>query len=224
MQITYKTFIFVCASCLFCHINIYVYSPINKVLESSSIIRLLSYWSSSNRHFLILSWTKIDQSTVILSGSCLIVVLRCGLESAEVTETSVVVGLSSCILLSRLELCLPLWLLLLLHHLVLVLRIHVERTTVLLLHIHLLLLHLAIEELRSEATSVRLLHLLLLLLLLLHHLHLLHLHVRLLLLLHLLLLTSKASHCVESMVLVSRGSSIWIFIIQAITFAIGLTC
>ena len=87
----------------------------------------------------------------------------------------------------------------------------------------LLLLHLATEELRSEATSIRLLHLLLLLLLLLHHLQLLHL-LHLLLFSHLVLLRVEASHGIECMVFVISWCSVRVCLVHIHHCSILVIC
>ena len=183
-------------------------SPFDKVLEGCLVLHLLGLGSAS--HFFALSWTQVDKPAVVLPLICPVVVhLRGGLEPTEVTDC---IRLTWCFRL--LELSLPLRLLLLLE-LWLPEATELLLLSHLLLHVHLLLLHLAIEELRSETTSIllRLLHLLLLL----HHVHLLHLHELLLLILllsHPVLLAVEAAHCVKSMVLVVRWRSVRVLIVH----------
>lgn len=157
---------------------------------------------------MILTWAQIDKSIVVLSSrSRLGGGLWSRLERSKVTKAAVCLWLGTRSILIgasvRFELSSPLWLLLLLELL---------RGKSVLLHVLLLLLHLAVEELRSKPTGIRLLHLLLLLRL--HHLHLLHPHISRLLLLLLVLLSTKATHGVKSMVFVSCRCSMRVLVVH----------
>ena len=158
-----------------------------------------------------LARAQIDKPVVVLPGRVRLVVLGSRLERSKVAEAAVCLGLRTCGILVGtsvwFELRSPLWLLLLLE---------LRRSKSVLLHVLLLLLHLTVEELRRKPAGIRLLHLLLLLLLLLlHHLHLLHPHVGFLLLLCLVLLSSKATHSVKSMVLVSCRRGMRVLVVHA---------